>query len=81
MTTIVLVIAVVLAVAVFQFSGKFGDRDRNSGTSLRRGPHAHTTARGQAKKGYDTRDQALGHAGDGLTPYKCDSCGKWHLGH
>lgn len=81
MTTVVLVIAVVIAVAVFQWSGKFGDRDRNSGTSLRRGPRTHTTARGQAKKGYDTRDQALSHARDGLTPYKCDSCGKWHLGH
>ncbi|MGC2486176.1 MAG: hypothetical protein WA359_08035 [Acidimicrobiales bacterium] len=81
MTAIVLVAAVAVAAAVFHWSGRFGDRDRNSGTSLRRSPRSHTTAKGQAKKGYDTREEAVARAGDGLSAYKCDSCGKWHLGH
>jgi hypothetical protein len=86
-TTVVLVIAVVAVIAVFYWSGRFGDRRRGSGTSLRRGPHAHTTSRGQAKKAFASRDDALSSAqsmskrgGDQLSAYRCDTCGKWHLG-
>jgi hypothetical protein len=87
-TTVVLVIAVVAVIIVFYWSGRFGDRRRGSGTSLRRGSHSHTTSRGQAKKGFSTREEALASAksvskrgGDELSAYRCDTCGKWHLGH
>jgi hypothetical protein len=87
-TTVVLVIAVVAVILVFYWSGRFGDRRRGSGTSLRRGSHAHTTSRGQAKKGFSTREDAEASAtsmsksgGDQLSAYRCDTCGKWHLGH
>jgi hypothetical protein len=87
-TTVVLVIAVVAVAFVFYWSGRFGDRRRGSGTSLRRGVHAHTTSRGQAKKGFTTREDAVASAqstsrrgGDQLSAYRCDTCGKWHLGH
>ncbi len=87
-TTVVLVIAVAAVIFVFYWSGRFGDRRRNSGTSLRRGSHAHTTSRGRAKKGFATREDAVASAhsmsksgGDQLSAYRCDTCGKWHLGH
>jgi hypothetical protein len=87
-TTVVLVIAVVAVILVFYWSGRFGDRRRSSGTSLRRGAHAHTTSRGQAKKGFASREDAVASArsmskrdGEELSAYRCDTCGKWHLGH
>jgi hypothetical protein len=87
-TTVVLVIAVVAVILVFYWSSRFGDRRRGSGTSLRRGSHAHTTSRGQSKKGFATREDAVSSAqsmskrgGDQLSAYRCDTCGKWHLGH
>jgi hypothetical protein len=87
-TTVVLLIAVAALIFVFYWSGRFGDRRRNSGTSLRRGSRAHTTSRGQPKKGFNTREDAVASAqsmtkrgADELSAYRCDSCGKWHLGH
>jgi hypothetical protein len=87
-TTVVLLIAVAAVIFVFYWSGRFGDRRRSSGTSLRRGSHAHTTSRGRAKKGFATREDAVASAqsmskngGDQLSAYRCDTCGKWHLGH
>jgi hypothetical protein len=87
-TTVVLIVAVVLVAAVLYWSGAFGDKRRGSGTSLRRGPHSHTTARGTPKKGYDTRDQAVAQAKSmakrgeqPMSAYRCDTCSKWHVGH
>jgi hypothetical protein len=87
-TTVVLVIAVFAVGFVLYWSGRFGDRRRGSGTSLRRGSRAHTTSRGQAKKAFTTREDAMASAhstskrgGDELSAYRCDTCGKWHLGH
>jgi hypothetical protein len=87
-TTVVLVIAMVAVAFVLYWSGRFGDRRRSSGTSLRRGSHAHTTSRGQAKKGFASREDAMASArsmskrgADQLSAYRCDTCGKWHLGH
>lgn len=87
-TTVVLLIAVAAVLFVLYWSGRFGDRRRNSGTSLRRGSHAHTTSRGEAKKGFASREDAVASAksmsksgGDQLGAYRCDTCGKWHLGH
>jgi hypothetical protein len=78
-TTVVLVIAVVAVIFVFYWSGRFGDRRRGSGTSLRRG---------SVKKGFTTREDAVASAqsmskrgGDQLSAYRCDTCEKWHLGH
>lgn len=87
-TTIVLLVAVVLVVVVLYLSGTFGDRRRGSGTSLRRGPRSHTTSRGTAKKGFETREEALAHAQSmtkreeqPMSAYRCDTCTKWHVGH
>jgi hypothetical protein len=84
----VLVLAAVLFAAVFYWSGHFGGRRRGGGTSLRRGPGAHTTSRGQPKRGYVTREEAQGQAqlltkrdGVPMSAYRCDTCGKWHVGH
>jgi len=87
-TFAVLVVAVALILLVLRLSGRYGDRRRGSGTSLRRGPHAHTTSIGQPKKGYETRDEAVQRAQLStsrdevpMNVYRCDTCGKWHLGH
>jgi hypothetical protein len=88
MTEVVVLVAVVALLAfVFYWSGRYGDRNRSKETSLRRGPSAHTTARGRAKKAYGTRHEAEVAAqsqaqhGSAMSAYRCDSCGKWHLGH
>lgn len=84
----VLVVAVVGLGFVLYWSGRYGDRQRNKGTSLKRSVRAHTTARGQPKTGFATRDDALASARsmadrgrEPLSAYRCDTCGKWHLGH
>lgn len=89
MTTFgVLAAAVLLLVLVLYWSGRYGDRARGSGTSLRRGPRAHTTLNGQPKKAYATRADASARAqlltkGDGapMSVYRCSTCAKWHVGH
>jgi len=87
-TTVVLIIAVAAVAFVFYWSSRFGDRRRGSGMSLRRGSHAHTTSRGQPKRGFSSREDAVASAqsmskrgADQLSAYRCDTCGKWHLGH
>jgi hypothetical protein len=88
MTEVVVLVAVVALLAfVFYWSGRYGDRNRSKGTSLRRGASAHTTATGQAKKAYGTRHdaevaaQSQAKHGSTMSAYRCGSCGKWHLGH
>lgn len=85
---VVLVAAVALIVLVFHWSGKYGDRGRRGGVSLRRGANAHTTMKGQPKKGYVTRSEAAARAGvlarrDGapMSVYRCATCAQWHVGH
>ncbi len=87
-TVVVLAIAVALVSWVLFWSSQHGDRKRGAGTSLRRGPQSHTTIRGQAKKGYATRDEAAARAqaltgrdGAAMGVYRCATCGKWHVGH
>lgn len=87
MTLLVLLGALALIFLVFRWSGRHGDRNRGSGTSLRRGPNAHTTKFGQPKVAYGTRDEAIEHAramtareGAPLSAYRCATCAKWHLG-
>ncbi|MGH3732706.1 MAG: hypothetical protein ACRDVC_04930 [Acidimicrobiales bacterium] len=87
-TTIVLLIAVGAIAFVIYWSSHHGDRRRSKGTSLRREVRAHTTSRGQPKKSFATREDALSSAhsmsirgGGSLSAYRCDTCGKWHLGH
>ena len=84
----VLIAAVLLLVLVLYWSGRYGDRARGSGTSLRRGPRAHTTLNGQPKKAYSTRAEAATRAqlltkrdGAPMSVYRCTTCGKWHVGH
>lgn len=89
MTTIgVLAAAVTLLLLLFYWSGRYGDRNRSAGTSLRRGPRAHTTLTGRPKMAYASRDEAEAHArsltrrdGVAMSVYKCGTCSKWHLGH
>ena len=83
-----LAIAVALIGLVLFWSGRYGGRARNAGTSLRRGPRAHTTAKGRPKVGYATRDAAETRAralrrrdGATMNVYRCDTCAKWHVGH
>jgi hypothetical protein len=87
---VIAVLAVLAAVlyVVFYWSGRYGDKNRNKGTSLRRGARAHTTRTGQPKKGYASRDEAQAHAtqsskhnGAPMGAYKCATCDKWHIGH
>ena len=83
---VVLVAAAAVVVFVFYWSGRYGDRNRSKGTSLRRGPSAHTTATGQAKRAYATRHDAEVGAqnskhGAAMSAYRCGTCGKWHVGH
>lgn len=85
---VVLLVAVLVMVLVLYWSGRFGGRNRVGKTSLRRGANAHTTVRGQAKKAYATRDDALAAAklmterdGSVMSAYRCATCAQWHLGH
>ncbi len=87
-TLIVLIVTVALAVFVLYWSTRHGDRNRGAGTSLRRAPNSHTTARGRPKKTYATREEAQAHAqlmarrdGVPMSAYRCSTCTKWHVGH
>ena len=88
MTTVgVLVGAVAVLAFVFYWSGRYGGRARG-GTSLRRGPGAHTTSKGRPKVAYATREQAEAQAramnrrdGAAMSAYRCGTCAKWHVGH
>jgi hypothetical protein len=84
----VLLAGVALLIFVFYWSGRYGDRARGSGTSLRRGPGAHTTFTGRTKVAYETRDEAEARArslmkrdGAPMSVYRCATCTKWHVGH
>lgn len=84
----VLIAALALLALVLFWSSRYGVRGRGAGTSLRRGPSAHTTIRGQPKKGYAQRDEAEAHArmlmrrdGAPMNVYRCSTCAKWHVGH
>lgn len=87
-SVVVLLAAVGLLVFVFYWTGRHGGRRGPAGTSLRRGPRAHTTARGQPKRSYASREDAeaqsrkvSGRDGTPMSVYRCDTCGKWHVGH
>jgi hypothetical protein len=84
----VLIAALALLALVLFWSSRYGGRGRGAGTSLRRGPSAHTTIRGQPKRGYAQRDEAETHArilmkrdGVPMSVYRCPTCAKWHVGH
>jgi hypothetical protein len=84
----VLFVGVALLIIVFYWSSRYGDRTRGSGTSLRRGPGAHTTLIGRPKVAYETRDEAeararslMKHEGAPMSVYRCGVCAKWHVGH
>jgi hypothetical protein len=84
---VILAAAGVLALVLY-WSGRYGDRGRGAGTSLRRGPRAHTTLNGRPKMTYATREEAVARAQlmtkRDLTPmsvYRCGTCAKWHVGH
>jgi len=86
-TFIVLIVAVAIVAFVFYWSGRYGGRAK-PGTSLRRGPRSHTTARGRPKVGYDRREDAEARArvlskrdGAPMSVYQCADCAKWHVGH
>ncbi len=86
-TVIVLVVAIAIVAFVFYWSGRYGGRGK-PGTSLRRGPRSHTTARGRPKVGYDRREDAEARArllskrdGAPMNVYQCAVCAKWHVGH
>ena len=85
---VVLLVAVALLLSVLHWSGRYGSRGRGAGTSLRRGPRSHTTSRGQPKRAYTTRDEAVARArlitkrdGTPMSVYQCGVCAKWHVGH
>ncbi|MCU1363909.1 MAG: hypothetical protein JWM55_1737 [Acidimicrobiaceae bacterium] len=85
---IVVIIFAALVSLVFYWSSRYGDANRSRGTSLKRGPHAHTTTRGQPKKGYASKSDAEFQAhklatrdGAPRDVYKCATCTKWHVGH
>ena len=87
-TVIVLIVAVVLIGFILYWSSRHGVRRSSGGTSLRRGPNAHTTSTGRTKVSYATRDDALSHArqltgrdGQRMNVYQCATCAKWHVGH
>ena len=83
---IVLVIAAAGIALVLRWSGRYGGRHRG-GTSLKRRPRSHTSARGRPKVGYPTREAALAQAhrlsrdGAQMSVYQCDACARWHVGH
>ena len=89
MTTVTaLLVAVALLILVFYWSGRYGGRGRTGGTSLQRGPRAHTTSRGRPKMAYAKREEAEVRArqltvrdGALMNAYRCDTCAKWHVGH
>ena len=87
-TIVVLVITLALLGFVLYWSSRHGDKNRTSGTSLRRGPRSHTTRKGQPKKAYPSRETAAASAqsmskrdGASMNVYQCDTCAKWHVGH
>ncbi len=87
-TTVVLVVAIAMIALVWNWSGRYGGRNRRGTTSLRRGPNSHTTRRGQPKVGFATREEAEARArsmsrrgGDSLGVYRCPTCKNWHVGH
>jgi len=88
MTTVVVLVGALTVLAfVFYWSGRYGGRHRG-GTSLRRGPSAHTTSKGRPKVAYATREQAEEQArtmqrrdGAAMSAYRCSTCSKWHVGH
>lgn len=84
----VLVVVAAVLIFVFYWSGRYGDKNRNKGTSLHRGASAHTTKTGRPKKAYATREDAQAEArhlstrdGSPMSAYKCGTCDKWHVGH
>jgi hypothetical protein len=84
----VLLAAVAVVGFVLYWSGRHGTRGRDSGTSLRRGPSAHTTLTGRPKIAYGTREEAAAQAlsmikrdGTPMSVYRCGTCAKWHVGH
>ena len=84
----VLLAAVALIALVLYWSSRYGVRGRSAGTSLRRGPGAHTTSTGRPKISYATRDEAVASArlltarkGAPMSVYQCGTCAKWHVGH
>ena len=84
----VLIAAVALLGLVLSWSSRYGGRGRGVGTSLRRGPRAHTALNGRPKKGYAKRDEAEARArlltkrdGAPMSVYQCGTCAKWHVGH
>jgi len=86
-TVVVLAVAVAVLALVLRWSGRYGGRFRG-GTSLHRGPGAHTTSRGRPKVAYATREQAEAQArtmnrrdGAAMSAYRCSTCSKWHVGH
>jgi len=87
-TVAVLLVAVALIGVVLYWSSRYGVRGRSAGTSLRRGPGAHTTLTGRPKISYATRDEAAARArfltkrdGAPMSVYQCTTCTKWHVGH
>jgi hypothetical protein len=87
-TSVVLLLAVAVLVLVFYWSGRYGGRGRERGTSLRRGPGAHTTSTGRPKMSYAKREEAEARArllstrdGTPMNVYRCGTCAKWHVGH
>ena len=84
----VLVGALVLVALVLFWSGRYGGRNRQRGTSLRRSPRAHTTRVGTPKVAFLTRGDAEASArklserdGVVMNVYQCATCAKWHIGH
>ena len=87
-TVVVLLVAVALIAFVLYWSSRYGVRGRGAGTSLQRGPGAHTTSIGRPKISYATRDEAAASArllmardGVPMSVYRCGTCAKWHVGH
>jgi hypothetical protein len=87
-TVAVLLVAIALIGVVLYWSSRYGVRGRSAGTSLRRGPSAHTTLTGRPKIAYATRDEATARArlltkrdGTPMSVYQCGTCTKWHVGH
>ncbi len=87
-SAIALLGAIAVLIFVFYWSGRYGGRGTVTGTSLRRGPRAHTTSRGRPKVGYDKREEAEARArhlstrdGAPMNVYQCGECAKWHVGH
>lgn len=87
-TIVALVLTVTVIAFVLYWSGRHGDPNRGSGTSLRRKVRAHTTSNGKPKFPYASRIDAEAGArtltkrgGVPMSAYRCDTCSKWHVGH